>query len=111
MVKAFSTGDRVRVSDAFEGSITVSGWNRNNIETKIFEVVTFEAFSKKHPKLAKVVRAKPALTGEIFLKDNDEIFVLNPVSSLSLVEAAIICNCPIIRLWAGRGHRVGCPEE
>jgi len=107
----FNIGDRVEVSADFEGSITVAGWSRNKIETRIFEVVPFEIFSIKHPKLAKAIKARPALHGEVFLKDDDEIFVLNPASCLSLVESAAICSCPIIQLWAGAGHYSDCPED
>ena len=107
----FNIGDRVRVSDSFEGSITVLGWSHDDIETRVFEVVAFEKFSRKHPKLSKAVKTRPALSGEIFLKDEDDIFVLNPASSLCLVKAAIVCSCPITRLWAGSGHQNGCPEK
>lgn len=105
----FKLGDKVEISQEFEGSITVSGWNQKEIEGCIFEVVSSDEFGKKHPKFAKVVKAKPA-RGEIFLKYHDEIFVLCPASALSIVEAAEICNCPIARLWAGNGHYDGCPE-
>jgi hypothetical protein len=106
----FKLGDTVEISEDFEGSITVSGWGRNDVEGCVFEVVSCEVFSKKHPKFAKVVKTKSS-KGQIFLKYNDEVFVLYPSSSLSLVEAAKICNCSITRLWAGSGHRKGCPEE
>jgi hypothetical protein len=106
----FKLGDTVELSEDFEGSITVSGWSRNSIEDCVFKVVSREVFGKKHPKFAKVVKSKP-ITGQIFLKYNNEVFVLYPSSSLSLVKAAEICNCSIARLWAGNGHLEGCPEE
>lgn len=106
----FKLGDKVEISEDFEGSITVSGWDKKDIEGCVFEVVSSEIFAAKHPKFSKVVKSKPN-RGEIFLSYHDEVFVLCPASCLSIVEAAKVCNCPITRLWAGNGHQKGCPEE
>lgn len=107
----FKIGDKVAVSEDFEGSITVIGYTGNDIENQTFVVVPFEAFQEKHPESAKLVRSRPAKNGEIFLRLKEEVFVLNPVSCLNRLEKAKTCICPIARLWSGQGHYTGCPED
>lgn len=107
----FNIGDKVAVSEDYEGSITVIGYSGNDIEEQTFIVVPFEEFQRKHPESAKLVKSRPSKSGEIFLRSDDEIFVLNPVSCLDRLEKAIVCPCPIARLWSGQGHYKGCPEK
>lgn len=107
----FNIGDHVKVADDFEGSITVAGWRRPDIQLYTFEVVSFDDYQKTNPEFAKIIKKQPAKQGEVFLRYHDEIFALSPTKALSLVQAAdAICNCPINQLWAGRGHNTICPE-
>jgi hypothetical protein len=107
----FHTGDLVRISDDFDGSVVLHGWTGSNIENQTFEVVTFHDYQKLYPTFARMVKQSPSKQGEVFLKQGKEIFVLSPAKALALVKAAaLICNCPINRLWAGSGHDKGCPE-
>lgn len=112
----FGLGDIVELNEDFEGSITVAGWKSNDsFEDCTFEVASFEEFTSCHPKMAKKV--KNGRTGkDIFLKcirpDPDStVFIMRPISALMLVEAGLICKCPIQRLFRGRGHYSGCPES
>ncbi len=111
----FILGDKVQIDEEFDGSITVAGWDRDDLEDCIFEVVSFEEFQKARPRFAKKVKHGPTKK-DIFLKciepdPDDNIFVFYPSTALALVEqASPICRCPIDRLWGGLGHYTGCAE-
>jgi len=106
----FDIGDTVRISDDFAGKITLHGWtgSDDDIRNATFEVVSFADYQKVYPIFSTIVKRSPSHQGEVFLKQGKEIFVLSPTKALAKVAA--ICNCPIMRLWAGNGHAKGCPE-
>jgi hypothetical protein len=107
----FNIGDIVGISDDFEGSVVLHGWTGADIVAKTFEVVSFADYYRTHPDFALLVQTSPSHQGEVFLKHGSEVFVLSPAKALELVKKADpICNCPINRLWAGRGHAKACPE-
>jgi len=111
----FGLGDIVELDEDFDGSITVAGWKRDDFEECSFEVASLEEFMDCHPQMAEKV--KNGRTGkDIFLKcirpePDDIVFVMQPISALNLVEAGLVCKCPIQRLFRGGGHYTGCPES
>lgn len=106
----FHPGDTVRISDDFDGIVTLHGWTgaEEDIKNQTFEVVSFADYQKVYPIFSTIVKRSPSHQGEVFLKQGKEIFVLSPTKALSKVAG--ICNCSITRLWAGNGHASGCPE-
>ena len=67
-MRKFNLGDSVKIDEDFEGSVTVAGWDKKNIEKYTFEVVPFEDYRKTNPKFAKAVKNNPSSKGEVFLK-------------------------------------------
>ena len=111
----FNIGDTVELNEDFEGSITVAGWDRNDIGDCTFKVASLEEFMICNPKIAK--RVKDGRTGnDIFLmclrpNPTNKVFVMYPKSALILIDKAkLICDCCILRLWRGDGHYASCPE-
>jgi hypothetical protein len=111
----FILGDQVQIDEEFEGSVTIAGWDCQNIEDCVFEIVSIEEFQQCHPQLAKKVKARPTKKDTylrcIFPDDSDKVFVMYPSTALAVIEpASPVCRCPIKRLWAGMGHYTGCAE-
>jgi len=109
----FNLGDQVELDDDFEGTIQVAGWDTDEFSGVVFEVVSIEEFKNVNPKIANIV-AKGRTKDDIILKAvtpgyEDKPFAMRPIKALALVEAAVVCRCPIIRLMRV-GHYTGCVE-